>query len=84
MFGSFCSAITIGIRHTRLALKNEKPECKYLYNLNETKSWNYKNKNFSSEDYYRMKLQWKSISDEQKLKFTLMKERENLIGEFKQ
>lgn len=31
------------------------------------------------EDYYRMKLQWKSISDEQKIKFTLMKERENLI-----
>jgi len=31
------------------------------------------------EDYYRMKLQWKSISDEQKQKFTLMKERENLI-----
>ena len=33
-----------------------------------------------SEDYYRMKLQWKTINDEQKLKFTLMKERENLIG----
>ena len=31
------------------------------------------------EDYYRMKLQWKTISDEQKLKFTVMKERENLI-----
>lgn len=26
-----------------------------------------------------MKLQWKTISDEQKLKFTVMKERENLI-----
>jgi hypothetical protein len=26
-----------------------------------------------------MKLQWKSISDEQKTKFSLMKERENLI-----
>ena len=32
-----------------------------------------------SDDYYRMKLQWKSITDEQKTKFTLMKERENLI-----
>ena len=31
------------------------------------------------EDYYRMKLQWKTISDEQKLKFAVMKERENLI-----
>jgi hypothetical protein len=28
-----------------------------------------------------MKLQWKTISDEQKIKFSLMKERENLIGE---
>ena len=26
-----------------------------------------------------MKLQWKSITDEQKAKFSLMKERENLI-----
>lgn len=26
-----------------------------------------------------MKLQWKSITDEQKLKFSLMRERENLI-----
>lgn len=31
------------------------------------------------DDYYRMKLQWKSINDEQKLKFSLMRERENLI-----
>lgn len=31
------------------------------------------------DDYYRMKLQWKSITDEQKLKFSLMRERENLI-----
>ncbi|CAF0712965.1 unnamed protein product [Brachionus calyciflorus] len=31
------------------------------------------------EDYFRMKLQWKSISDEQKNKFSLIKERENLI-----
>lgn len=31
------------------------------------------------EDYYRMKLQWKSINEEQKSRFTLMKERENLI-----
>jgi hypothetical protein len=27
-----------------------------------------------------MKLQWKSVSDEQKSKFSLMKERESLIG----
>ncbi len=27
-----------------------------------------------------MKLQWKSVSDEQKTKFSLMKERESLIG----
>lgn len=31
------------------------------------------------EDYYRMKLQWKSISEEQKQKFSVMKERESLI-----
>jgi hypothetical protein len=31
------------------------------------------------DDYFRMKLQWKTISDEQKLKFSTMKERENLI-----
>lgn len=31
------------------------------------------------DDYFRMKLQWKTISDEQKAKFTPMKERENLI-----
>ena len=37
-----------------------------------------------SDDYFRMKLQWKTISDEQKLKFTLMKERENLIGNARQ
>ncbi len=35
---------------------------------------------FISEDYFRMKLQWKTINDEQKIKFSLMKERESLIG----
>ena len=29
-----------------------------------------------------MKLQWKTVSDEQKQKFALMKERENLIGKY--
>lgn len=55
---------------------------KFLLNYYEwdstSKSRNDKRK-VRVEDYFRMKLQWKSISDEQKLKFTLMKERENLI-----
>lgn len=31
------------------------------------------------DDYYRMKQQWQTISDEQKTKFSLLKERESLI-----
>lgn len=31
------------------------------------------------DDYYRMKQQWQTISEEQKAKFSILKERENLI-----
>lgn len=49
------------------------------YDWNSTvKSRNDKRK-IRIEDYFRMKLQWKTINDEQKSKFALMKERESLI-----
>ena len=50
----------------------------YLYRNSTTKSRAEKRK-LRENDYYRIKLQWESISDEQKLKFSLIKERESLI-----
>lgn len=49
------------------------------YDWNSTFKSRTEKRKLRVEDYYRMKLQWKSISDEQKIKFTVMKERENLI-----
>lgn len=34
-----------------------------------------------SDDYFRMKLQWKTISGEQEKRFTLLRERKGLIGQ---
>lgn len=55
---------------------------KYMLNYYEwdsTAKWRTDRRKQRVDDYYRMKLQWKTISDEQKVKFTTMKERENLI-----
>lgn len=32
------------------------------------------------EDYYRMKLQWRSLSSEQESRFAALKQRKDLIG----
>lgn len=49
------------------------------YDWNSTFKERTEKRKLRVEDYYRMKLQWKSISDEQKLKFSVLKERESLI-----
>jgi hypothetical protein len=57
---------------------------KFLLNFYD---WNSTSKNREEirrtreEDYFRMKLQWMSMSEDQKGRFSLMKERESLIGE---
>lgn len=68
----------------RGGIKNElrKELWKYLldyYAWDSTAKWRVDRRKQRVDDYYRMKLQWKTISDEQKTKFTMMKERENLI-----
>ena len=49
------------------------------YEWSSTSKGRAEKRSLRENDYYRIKLQWESVSDEQKLKFSLMKERESLI-----
>lgn len=49
------------------------------YTWDSTEKWRIDRRKQRVDDYFRMKLQWKTMSDEQKSKFSTMKERENLI-----
>jgi hypothetical protein len=51
-----------------------------FYNWNSTSKTREETRRQREEDYFRMKLQWMSMNDDQKSRFSLMKERESLIG----